>query len=59
MNERHGYGVLQFLNGDIYSGEWKHNKKDGSGLYKYADGRYVYGLWRDNKFVVRKKKNFC
>ena len=39
---------------DVYSGEWKHNKRDGYGVLRSADGKNTKeGTWKDNKFVVR------
>ena len=26
---------MQYANGDMYSGQWKNDKKDGSGTYRY------------------------
>lgn len=29
---RHGYGQMDFSNGNCYKGYWKNNKQDGKGL---------------------------
>ena len=35
---RHGYGVMQFVNGDKYVGWWNDDVMDGMGRMKYSDG---------------------
>lgn len=44
MNEeeqRHGYGEINYSNGDIYKGNWAADKHDGRGVYIWKDhGRY-------------------
>ena len=39
MKEHHGYGVNYYENGDIYDGEWKHDKKQGYGTLTKRDGK--------------------
>ena len=33
-----GYGVKNYANGDLYSGEWESNKQHGFGVYTWAIG---------------------
>jgi hypothetical protein len=35
----HGKGMLQFTNGDIYDGSWKHGQFHGQGCYIYAKNK--------------------
>ena len=35
---RHGYGVMQFVNGDKYVGWWNDDVMDGMGRMEYSDG---------------------
>jgi len=30
-NQKHGRGVLNYVNGDKYDGEWRHDQKLGNG----------------------------
>ena len=34
-DERNGYGIYYYVNGDIYCGVWKQNLFDGDGIYLY------------------------
>ena len=36
--QRHGYGVCEYTDGDIYDGEWTDDKKHGQGKITYTDG---------------------
>jgi hypothetical protein len=47
--ERHGRGVLQYANGDLYDGEWNCNKKHGKGCYTYANGAAYLGEYKNGK----------
>ena len=31
----HGNGIIKFINGDSYEGEWKNGQMDGQGEYKW------------------------
>ncbi len=43
----HGYGEMEYENGDKYDGEWKDGKHHGLGTMTYADGREYTGMWKD------------
>jgi hypothetical protein len=44
-----GLGQFQYLNGSIYEGEWRENKKHGRGKFIEADGRIIYnGDWEND-----------
>ena len=49
-DQRCGSGKFFYINGDVYDGEWKADKRHGHGTYTYADtgSRYV-GSWRDGQ----------
>lgn len=34
-------------NGDVYSGQWKKNKKHGIGEFIYANGDVYRGVWNN------------
>lgn len=41
-----GFGIFEYLDGSIYEGSWKDNKKYGKGKFTEADGKSVYnGEW--------------
>lgn len=40
--EKHGEGVMIYVNKDIYSGQWKNGKKDGQGTYIFNDTGMKY-----------------
>lgn len=42
------FGTIRTTGGDIYSGEWRRNKKNGYGTYKWKDGDRYQGQWRDD-----------
>jgi len=42
---RHGRGTMEFENGEVYSGEWQHDKQHGEGMHTYADGGVYTGHW--------------
>lgn len=47
--EMHGYGMCKYANGDLYEGEWRHDKKSGMGVMKfYRDGIYC-GHFSDDR----------
>ncbi len=45
------FGVLKFVNGDIFSGIFNEDKAHGLGEYIYADGRIIKGKWSNSRFV--------
>ena len=45
MGERFGYGVYTYINGEIYKGEWKRNKRHGYGKQIFSDGSNFEGYW--------------
>jgi hypothetical protein len=46
--QRHGWGVLFYGNGDIYRGEWANDAKSGKGQYLFFNGNQVEGSFKDN-----------
>jgi len=46
--EMHGYGEFRYANGDIYEGQWKHDKKCGYGVMKYPHHGLYSGEFRDD-----------
>jgi hypothetical protein len=43
---KHGFGKMQFPNGDIYEGEWSDNHLQGEGTYTYKKSSDIYsGSW--------------
>jgi hypothetical protein len=46
---RHGQGVMKYLNGNIYMGEWKNDFFDGFGEYTWSDGRTFKGCFKQDK----------
>jgi hypothetical protein len=41
-----GHGRFDYLNGDIYEGEWSENKRHGQGKLIEADGTAIFtGKW--------------
>jgi hypothetical protein len=43
-----GIGRFEYLNGAVYEGEWKENKKHGSGKFVEAEGGIHYGHWEND-----------
>jgi len=43
--ERHGTGMLTFVNGDVYNGEWDRGLMHGYGEYAWKDGQKYAGDW--------------
>ena len=44
-------GIMQYINGDVYDGEWEQNNinnnlKSGKGIMKYTNGDVYDGVWR-------------
>jgi len=51
-NHRHGYGITQMSNGDIYRGEYRNDKRNGYGTYIYdtsMNEEYYEGHFVNNK----------
>lgn len=53
LGTKHGQGVMKFVNGDTYKGDWVKDKRNGYGIFnnringKYND--YIYkGLFVNN-----------
>lgn len=44
-----GTGVMQYTNGDVYTGLWSMNKRQGNGTMQYADGSAYEGEWQADK----------
>jgi hypothetical protein len=40
---------MSYPNGDIYDGQWSHNKKNGYGVQKFAKGDIYKGNWVNDK----------
>ena len=45
----HGEGTYKWLDGRMYHGEYKNDKKNGFGVYVWADGRAYIGNWTEGK----------
>lgn len=45
----HGEGTYKWLDGRMYHGQYKNDKKNGFGVYVWADGRAYIGNWTDGK----------
>lgn len=50
-NEATGKGVINFSNGDVYSGELEDGRMHGNGTMKYTDGTTYSGQWEDGQKV--------
>ncbi len=49
-DQRHGYGVYTYPNGDMYEGEWQSHLRHGQGVYTYKDtGTKYVGTWVSGK----------
>jgi len=46
--KKEGQGKYTWVNGDIYSGEWKNDKMNGFGVIKYSTGNEYSGAFIDN-----------
>lgn len=47
---RHGYGVLRFLDGGRYEGNWSCGKAQGYGHFTFSNGDLYQGLFKDDLF---------
>jgi hypothetical protein len=44
-----GIGNFEYLNGSVYEGDWKENRKHGRGQFIETDGRTVHvGEWEND-----------
>ena len=48
-NNRHGYGVLTYKDGAVYSGEFLDNKKHGYGRSVYLNAIHEGDYYRDKR----------
>ena len=44
---KEGYGVLQYINGERYEGQWASGRKDGKGHLFFANGDSFQGNWTE------------
>ena len=49
--EREGRGIYEFENGQMYEGEWKHDRFHGEGQYTLRDGANFSGQWRKGRLL--------
>ncbi len=47
--KQHGYGIYEYLNGDVYEGEWKDGLRNGKGIYTTANGKKYEGEWKNGE----------
>ncbi|KAI5685526.1 MORN repeat [Leishmania braziliensis] len=45
IHYRHGMGLMQYYNGDVYEGEWRDNCRHGRGKLRKMDGEVYDGDW--------------
>ena len=53
-NTKAGEGTMFYPNGDVFSGEWKEERKEGAGRYIYSkvkEGKGEEGGWESSKEV--------
>jgi len=52
-DQRVGFGIYYYYNGDIYEGEWFNHVRHGVGTYTYGEtGVKYYGTWIEGKRVI-------
>ena len=44
----HGDGKFFHVDGDVYDGQWKHDKANGIGTYIHGNGARYEGEWKDD-----------
>lgn len=44
-----GQGLMKYVNGDQYKGEWKKGKKHGQGEFRGIDKRVIIGEWIEDE----------
>lgn len=49
MTVPHGKGKYTWSNGDVYDGEWKHERQCGQGRFTFNTGGYYEGEWEDDE----------
>ena len=49
LGVRHGYGIYNYDDGDIYEGEWIDDKRHGYGKFKYQNGLVYEGEFVNGK----------
>jgi hypothetical protein len=49
MGRKNGKGILTFLNGEVYEGNFKDDLKHGKGILKYTSGNFFEGEWEFDK----------
>lgn len=42
-------GIKKWVNGDLYSGEWKSDNREGEGQFVWSNGNKYIGQWKKNK----------
>jgi len=47
-NIKIGHGIMNYINGDNYNGDWKNNNKEGSGVMMYHTGDTYIGKWKND-----------
>ena len=47
--KRHGYGVMEFIDGRSYNGQFENNLFQGKGCLTFADGSFIMGTFLNNK----------
>jgi hypothetical protein len=55
---QNGFGVYEFVNGDVYRGNFVNGKKEGIGEHYYIDGDVYKGDFVNNKYHGRGKYYF-
>ena len=51
-NRRHGEGVFNYPNGDVYTGWWRFGEKEGTGTYFSASTKMkLVGEWKNSQLV--------
>ncbi|CRH01310.1 conserved Plasmodium protein, unknown function [Plasmodium relictum] len=48
-NKLHGRGVLKYVNGDVYEGEFSNGKKEGKGKWTDKEGNSYDGYWKEDR----------
>jgi hypothetical protein len=47
----HGKGSIKYVNGEVFEGEFKMDKKEGMGKLIFVDKSYIIGNWVNNQIV--------
>ena len=51
--KRSGSGTFKYMNGDIYTGNWKEGKRFGDGSFVYSNGEKQTGIWEDGRLLLK------